>query len=79
MGHASVKNTYDRYGHLMPANENEAPVSWATTSTGRLAHLLEHTACKQPAVRMAARVRSNTHTASHTSCGRYDPTRGGAP
>jgi integrase len=27
MGHASVKTTYDRYGHLMPANENEAPVS----------------------------------------------------
>jgi integrase len=24
MGHASVTITYDRYGHLMPGNENEA-------------------------------------------------------
>jgi integrase len=24
MGHASVKTTYDRYGHMMPGNENEA-------------------------------------------------------
>jgi integrase len=24
MGHASATITYDRYGHLMPGNENEA-------------------------------------------------------
>jgi integrase len=24
MGHASVQITYDRYGHLMPGNEQEA-------------------------------------------------------
>jgi integrase len=24
MGHASVKTTFDRYGHLMPGNEREA-------------------------------------------------------
>lgn len=24
MGHASMKTTFDRYGHLMPGNENEA-------------------------------------------------------
>ena len=24
MGHASVMITYDRYGHLMPGNEDEA-------------------------------------------------------
>jgi integrase len=24
MGHASVTTTYDRYGHLMPGNEDEA-------------------------------------------------------
>jgi integrase len=24
MGHASVRITYDRYGHLMPGNEDEA-------------------------------------------------------
>jgi hypothetical protein len=24
MGHASVTITYDRYGHLMPGNEDEA-------------------------------------------------------
>jgi integrase len=24
MGHSSVTITYDRYGHLMPGNENEA-------------------------------------------------------
>ena len=24
MGHASVKTTFDRYGHLMPGNEGEA-------------------------------------------------------
>ena len=26
MGHASVTITYDRYGHLMPGNEDEAAV-----------------------------------------------------
>ena len=24
MGHASITETYDRYGHLMPGSENEA-------------------------------------------------------
>ena len=24
MGHASIRTTFDRYGHLMPGNESEA-------------------------------------------------------
>jgi integrase len=24
MGHSGIKVTYDKYGHLMPGNENEA-------------------------------------------------------
>jgi integrase len=24
LGHASIQTTFDRYGHLMPGNENEA-------------------------------------------------------
>lgn len=40
MGHASVTITYDRYGHLMPGNEDEAAVlldAYRTTHCGTIA------------------------------------------
>lgn len=35
IGHASIKTTLDRYGHLMPGNEAEAAALLDTYSSGR--------------------------------------------
>lgn len=36
LGHASVTITLDRYGHLMPGNEVEAPICLTPSSQGRI-------------------------------------------
>ncbi|MDQ5874913.1 MAG: hypothetical protein M3526_05970 [Actinomycetota bacterium] len=37
MGHASITETFDRYGHLFPGTKTKPPGYWTTTSSAQLA------------------------------------------